>query len=200
MSFKLSLVGYSGHALVVIESVMATGNKIHGYFDKEQKENLFDIDYLGKENRFTSDHNIFITIGDNGIREKVFKLLQDKNNLDIKIIDPSALISSSSEILHQVYVGKNTIINAGASIKEGCIINTNCIVEHGVHIGKFSHIAPSSTICGDVSIGSNCYIGANSTIIQGISIGNNVTVGAGSVVIKDLEPNSKYVGNPVRKL
>ena len=47
-----------------------------------------------------------------------------------------------------------------------------------------------------MTIGELTFIGANSTIIQGKRIGKKCTIGAGTVVIRDIDDNSKVVGNP----
>ena len=40
----------------------------------------------------------------------------------------------------------------------------------------------------------------NSVIKEGIKIGSNVIIGAGSVVIRDINDNSKVVGNPAKEI
>jgi acetyltransferase-like isoleucine patch superfamily enzyme len=74
------------------------------------------------------------------------------------------------------------------------------IIEHECSIGNFSHIAPGAVLAGNVSIGSGCLIGANSVIKQGLKVGDNVIIGAEAVVLKDINSNTKIVGNPAREI
>ncbi|RED55351.1 acetyltransferase-like isoleucine patch superfamily enzyme [Cohnella lupini] len=52
---------------------------------------------------------------------------------------------------------------------------------------------------GDIHIGSNVMIGANVTILPGVTIGDGAVVAAGSVVHKDVAPNARVGGNPIRE-
>lgn len=53
---------------------------------------------------------------------------------------------------------------------------------------------------GDIRIGANVMIGANVTILPGVTIGDGAVVAAGSVVHKDVAPNARVGGNPLREL
>lgn len=197
---KICIIGYSGHSLGVIDSIHKNGGAVTGYFDKTEKKESHELEYLGQETEKTNGYNLFITIGDNMIRKRIYTKIKLKNNVDFSVIDNSSNISHSSLIGHQTYIGKNTILNERVQVGIGCIINTGAILEHECKIGNFTHIAPSATICGNVTIGENCLIGANSTIIPNVKIGDNVVIGAGSVVLKDVISNSKFVGNPAHKI
>lgn len=197
---KFEIIGYSGHSYVVLNSIENMEFECVGYYDHLEKElNPYNIKYLGSEGKKTSDHPIFITIGDNTIRKNLSAELQ--GHATISIIDSSSVISKLAKISSElVYVGKNTIINPLAIIRKGVIINTAAIIEHEVKIGEFSHIGPNAIICGGCEVDKNVFIGAGAIIKQNISIGDNTIIGAGSVVLNDLEKNSIYVGNPAKLL
>ena len=47
---KVILIGYSGHAFVVVEAVLENGLEIIGYSDKEPSDiNPYNLSYLGFE-------------------------------------------------------------------------------------------------------------------------------------------------------
>lgn len=198
MKSPFEIIGYSGHSYVVLNSVQELNMHCIGYYDTESKEsNPFQIKYLGSENLKTSNHPIFITIGDNHIRKKISDKLYSFNT--ISILDNTSSISNLATISNQlVYVGKFSVINPLANIEKGVIINTSAVIEHEVHVQEFSHIGPNATICGGCKIGKNVFIGAGAVIKQNIAIGDNTIVGAGAVVIEDLNENSIYAGNPAK--
>lgn len=197
---KIAVIGYSGHAYVCIESAICSGMDVFGYYDITDKaKNPYNLEYLGKESEI--DHmssSVFIAIGDNYIRRRVFEKLIEVDI--VNIIAPSSIVSDTVKFGENVFVSSNVIVNALSVIGEGTILNSGSIVEHECQIGRFSHIGPGAVLTGNVTIGENCLIGANTVIKPGVKVGDNVIVGAGSVVIKDLEANSTYAGNPAKKI
>ncbi|HHH50493.1 MAG TPA: acetyltransferase [Saprospiraceae bacterium] len=205
MRAGIVLIGYSGHAYVVADSMQDNNLQILGYCDKEQKkENPLELNYLGSEggekaHKILCNSYFFITIGDNSIREKVFqKLIKTPSYSTIQVAHHRNFISKHVELGMGIYIGSNTSINAFSEISNGVICNTGCIIEHECKIGAFAHIAPGAVLAGNVEIGERTFVGANSVIKQGVKIGKDVTIGAGSVVINDIPDNITVVGNPAR--
>ena len=199
-----SIVGYSGHSFVVLDSAFKSKLDCKGYYDRNMKEmNPFDIDYLGSENNIVTDERIFITIGNNKIRRNIYDDLIKKDFITfLNIIDPTSSVSKFAFIKpdSSISIGVNSVINSLAKIEAGSIINTGAIIEHEVKIGKFSHVGPNAIICGDANIGENVFVGANAIVKQGVIIGDNSIIGAGSVVLNNIPANSTYVGNPAIKI
>ncbi len=201
---KTVIIGYSGHAYVVVESYIANGSKISFYADlKESQKNPFDLEYLG----FESDTNFkgwdlslkyILGIGDNHLRYEIGQLLLSKSQIIESVFDPNAIISKSANFGVGNFVSKGVLINAFSTIGSFTILNTGCIIEHECEIGTASHIGPGAVLCGNVKVGKRTFIGANSIIKQGVVIGNDVIIGAGSVILNNVVSNSKVVGNPAK--
>ncbi len=202
---NIVIIGYSGHAFVVLDAVKQMSLHVEYYCEKNKLDfNPFKINYLGDERDvcFNWDliDGVVLGIGDNKIRQKAADLIKSKKKSILNIIHPSSVISSFVTFGTGNFVAANVTINALAKIKDNCIINTGCIIEHECVIESGVHIAPGTVLAGNVKVGENSFIGANSVVKQGIIIGNGVTVGAGSVVIKDIPDNETWIGNPAKKL
>lgn len=205
-SKKVFIFGYSGHAYVIIESFIAAGFTIAGYFDyHEAITNPYQIPYFGFEGSvdvpsIVKSDFVFPSVGDNVIRAKLVSFFEKHHLKQCVLIDPSAKVSYSSSIGLSSYVGLNSIINAQSQIGIGAIINTTAIIEHECVVQDFSHIAPAAVLCGNVRVGKGTFIGANAIVRNNISICSDVTIGSGSVVIKSIDEKGIWVGNPSKKI
>jgi acetyltransferase EpsM len=201
---KVVLVGYSGHGFVIADTAIENQLDFIGYTDIAKITfNPFHLEYLGTEREYSffeknKVSNFLIGIGDNKIREEVYKLILDNNREVLTLISQSANISKTAKIGNGTFVNKNVSINAFAKIGNNVILNTGCIIEHDCVISDSSHIAPGAVLSGNVIIGERSFVGANSVVKQGVIIGKDVIIGAGSVVINNIPDGKKIAGNPSR--
>ena len=205
---KLIIIGSGGHARPVIDAAKLQKKwsdikiidinfkkveKILGYKTIGNLSQLkcFDIKEI----------DFFLAIGDNKLREKVFKNYFNKKNFFQNIIHPQSNVSKFAKLGNGNYIGPFVNIGPKALVGNQNIINSYANIEHEVSVKNFSQIAPNAVVCGRSTLSNYVFLGANSTIIENIKIPKGVTIGAGSLVINQkLKPNSKYVGVPVREL
>lgn len=200
---EVVLIAYSGHAFVAYDALQSQGDAIVGYCDKEEKDlNPYALDYFGSETDASvidilSEKDFFIAIGNNNIRQKVYRhLLTTTRKKPINAKHSSSNISPTAILGNGILVGANCCINAHSVLGDGVICNTASVIEHECKVGAFAHIAPNATLAGNVTIGERTFVGAGAVIIQGITIGNEVTIGAGAVIIEDVPDGATVVGNP----
>jgi len=205
-SKPLFVLGYSGHAYVVIDVAFSNGFTVQGYFDKNQAiSDPYDIPFLGDENvvrvkEIVGKNYVFPAMGSNCLRKKVLDFISLHSLTEVVLIDSSAAVSTQAVIEHSTFIAPNAVVNSLTRVGRGCIINTGAIVEHECVIDDFTHIAPGAVLAGNVKVGKNVFIGANSVVKQGTIVGDNAIVGAGTVVIKDIPEGETWIGNPAKKL
>lgn len=200
----VAIIGYSGHAFVIVDILLSAGRLVTAYCDSAEKaRNPYHLQYLGTEQEaieLLREYDYFPCIGDNRIREKVYQEMRAQLGAPISAIHPTAVISSSVHLQEGVMVAANATINPLVEIGTGVICNTSCSIDHECLIGDFAHIAPGAVLCGNVRVGKGSFVGANAVVRQGVTIGENVMIGAGTVIVKDIPDNVTVVGNPQRAL
>ncbi|WP_339710954.1 acetyltransferase [uncultured Kriegella sp.] len=205
-SKNIFLLGYSGHAFVILDIALANNYNVRGYFDKKEAAfNPYKLAYLGDESTIDiksvlEKGYIFPAMGSNSIRKKLITFVKDYGLNQVKLIDPSARVSPKAQIGSSSAVAPNAIVNSLAQVGDGCIINSGAIIEHECKVGDFSHIAPGAVLAGNITLGTLTFVGANAVIKQGITVGDNVTIGAGSVVLKDIPNGEVWAGNPAKRI
>lgn len=202
---RIAIIGYSGHAYVVLDACKKVGIEVQYYCEKnEVQNNPFQLKFAGDEGgedfNWDSIDSFVLGIGDNIIRQQVVELVLSKKKIIKTVIHISAVINDLVNIGQGTVIAANTVINPLAIIGDFCILNTGCIIEHECIIADGVHIAPGAVLAGNVKIGQNTFIGANAVIKQGVKIGSNVIIGAGAVILQDITHNEKVVGNPGRKI
>ncbi len=133
-------------------------------------------------------------------RETVIKGLAVADERFATVVDPRSMVSPCVQIGRNTLVMAGVVLTSNALVGNHCCILPNAVAHHDSQIGDWSLIGANVTIAGGVTIGSNCYVGSASSIMNGLSIGDGSLVGFGSNVIRDVEPNSRVVGNPARAI
>jgi sugar O-acyltransferase (sialic acid O-acetyltransferase NeuD family) len=201
------LIGYSGHAWVVADCLLAAGYALSGYCERsEAVRNPYQLPYLGFEGAAETlsalvEHDWFVAIGDNALRARVQQRLTDAlGHAAVIARHPSAVVSARATIGAGTLVGPLAVLNPAAQLGAGVICNTGAIIEHECVIDDFAHIGPGAVLSGNVTVGARAFVGAGVAVRQGIHIGADALVGAGAVVVKDIPAGARVVGNPTRLL
>lgn len=201
----ISIIGYSGHSLVVLDAANEAGIIVSSYCEKDEKSfNPFNLKYLGDESKehfdWESVDSFILGVGDNRIRKKLAALITARGKQFITVVHPKARISALAQVGIGNFFAVSCIVNAFACIGNNCILNTACVVEHECYIFDHVHIGPGAVLAGNVTIGESSFIGANAVVKQGVIVGENTVVGAGSVVLHNIPSNEVWAGNPARKI
>ena len=204
------IVGAGGHGRVVLDILVNAGNhEILGFVDSnpdmagkriDGQRILGSLDALKHLRHSLNVEGAVVAIGDNGVRRDFADSIEAMGLTLIDAIHPSA------NLAHNVTLGRNVVISAGALVCAHCqigdsvILNTGCIVDHESMIGTATHICPGARLAGRVTVESGAFVGIGATVTQNLRIGYEAIVGAGAVVISDVSPLTTVVGVPAREI
>jgi len=192
----LYLLGASGHAKVILESLEASGKKVAGLFDDNRAiKALLGLEVIGlvKDAADIADGAFIISIGNNKIRKRIAE------NYELQYetaVHPNAVLSPSCSIDKGTVVMAGVVVNAGTKIGKHAILNTRSSVDHDCVLGDYVHISPGATLAGNVQVGEGTQVGAGACIIPGITVGKWAIIGAGAVIIRNVPDHAVVVGNP----
>ena len=204
MKKNLLIIGAGGHGKVVADIALKMNfwKSIFFLDDNENIKNTLGIRVLGKSENiinYIEEYDIFVAVGNNSIREKLHKKIENAGGSIPTLIHPKAVIGKGVEIGDGTVVMAGAIINPCTKIGKGCIINTGSTIDHDNVIGDFVHISPGCHLAGFVTVGNRCWLGIGSIVANNLSITSDCQVGAGGVVITNLNEPGVYIGIPVRR-
>ena len=203
------IVGAGGHGKVVLEILRAAGlHRPVGFLDADPSlagTSVNGVPVLGAINfiprlKQQKVKGAIVAIGDNRVRQAYAKTLAEHGLELVNAIHPSAVVSPTAKVGHDVVIAAGAIISADVTLADSVICNTGCIVDHECEIGEAAHVAPAVALAGRVRVGPMAFIGIGAKVIPCLSVGEGSIVGAGAVVIRDVPPHVTVVGTPARAI
>ena len=142
---------------------------------------------LGSVEKASHDHPgaaVFIAIGNNATREKIYRRLRGHDFP--AIVDPSADVAPTVEMRHGVFIGPKAVVSVGAELGKFAIVNARAGVGHDSKLGDFAQICPGATLSGHTVVGAHALVASNASTVPGISIGAGAKISAGMPVYRDV--------------
>lgn len=128
------------------------------------------------------------------------------------MIDPSAFIAESADVIGRVTIHENTsvwynatlrgdineiVIGAGSNVQDNAVIHLSD--DHGCHVGELVTVGHSA-ILHACTVKNEALIGMGAIILDGAVIGERSIVGAGALVTGGtiIPPGSLVLGSPAK--
>ncbi len=206
---KIVIVGAGGFGreiLAHIRSRKVADSEIEvlGFIDNNNFSPIDDMPVLGDDNwaltNIPATVGFICAIGDPERRKEICERW---------LVNGFHLVSyfhQPQNILGKCYLGKGTLVCAGAILTAGvitgksCIVNLNVTVGHDVSLGDYVTLHPGCHVNGGVSIGAESQIGTGAIILPGIQIGEKAVIAAGAVVTQKVGKGEKVAGVPAKKI
>ena len=196
----------NGHGGIVLDTIRE--HKLHtvvGFLDDAaaSSSKVLGVPVLGRIEDFLNKPTAradayFICSGDNGFRERMYRLLKSKGLKLANVIHPSAVISKSATIGEGVFVGPNVVLTHNVRVGNAVLVNTAATLDHDNVVEDFVNISPGCHLSGRVTIKQGAFLGTGVSMIPDVTVHEYAVVGAGTVVIRDVPSRVTAVGVPAR--
>ena len=163
-------------------------------FKTEKAQNLQGlpiVDFENLERTFPPDeYRLFIAVGNNWVRERIFKISKSKGYSFISYLSSKAIIWENLRYGENVFISEDTGIQPFVSIGDNTIIIGSKVGHHSI-IGN-NVLLSSCYLAGNVKIGDNSFLGLNTTVKQNVTIGRNNIIAMGSSITKNTDDDEVY--------
>lgn len=180
---RLLLVGSGGFGRVVLEH--ASLRYDCAFLDDGDATVVDGVPVIGKtselEKFFSEFKLLLVTIGNNMLREKLYKEAAAIGYSFPNIIVPSAYVSPHSSIGSGVIILNNAVIQNNAHIGNGCILNPGVEAHHDSTIGNYCLIYTNSVVRSLTHVGNRVWIGSNVTVSTAATVPDDATIEDGGV-------------------
>lgn len=180
---KLLLVGAGGFGRVVLEHV--SQQYACAFLDDGEATIVDDVPVIGKTGEMASFYPeyklLLVTIGNNKLRERIYKEAATIGFTFPTIVHPSAYVSPRANIGCGCVILNNAVVQNNARCGDGCILNPGVELHHDSSIGSCCLIYTNSVIRSLASVGNRVWIGSTATVSTSAVVPDDTTIGNGEV-------------------
>ena len=125
---------------------------------------------------------LLVTIGNNTLRERLYKEAASIGFSFPNIIHPSAYISPHANIGSGCVILNNAVVQNNAKCGDGCILNPGVELHHDSTIGSYCLIYTNSVVRSLTMVGDRVWIGSNVTITTSATVSDDTIIEDGKVI------------------
>lgn len=167
---KMYIIGASTLGEIVLGLVIRSGGNVWGFYDDVAQDDIFcDKPILGciedvLKNPDVVLKGVFIAIGDNNNRSKLFGRISAMGIPILNVIDPSAVIESTVEMGYGNLIMAGAYLGVRSCIGSGNLIFPGVSLTHHNQVGDFNFFSPNASVGGYTCIEDECKIAMNCSV------------------------------------
>lgn len=179
MTKKIIVIGAGGHGKSVADLLLLQDEyELVGFLDDAYPAvaDVWSFPVLGKVTAEALQllkanvGYVVVAIGNNELREKIFKLLIGLGFNMPSVVHPNAFVSPRAILGNGCVVMANAVIGTEARLGEGVIVNSGAIVDHHAVVDDFGHLGVNASMAGGAHLGRAAWAQAGVALGYGVSI------------------------------
>ena len=180
---KLLLVGAGGFGRVVLEHASTIYDC--AFLDDGDATVVDGVPVIGKTAEMASFYpeykRLLVTIGNNKLRERLYKEAATIGFTFPNIIHPSAYVSPHAHIGSGCVILNNAVVQNNAKCGDGCILNPGVELHHDSTIGSYCLVYTNSVVRSLTHVGDRVWIGSTATVSTSAIVPDDAIIGDGEV-------------------
>lgn len=180
---KLLLVGAGGFGRVVLEHISSFYDC--AFLDDGDVAVVDGVSVIGKTDDMISFYpeykQLLVTIGNNKLRERLYKEAVAIGYSFPNIIHPTAYISPHAHIGSGCVILNNVVVQNNAKCGDGCILNPGVELHHDSIIGSYCLVYTNSVVRSLTCVGDRVWIGSNATVSTSAKVSDDAVINDGEV-------------------
>jgi sugar O-acyltransferase (sialic acid O-acetyltransferase NeuD family) len=181
---KLLLVGAGGFGRVVLEHAIAFYDC--AFLDDGDASIVDGVPVIGKSDEMASFYPeyklLLVTIGNNALRERIYKEAGSIGYSFPNIIHPTAYVSPHAQIGSGCVILNNAVVQNNARCGDGCILNPGVELHHDSTIGSYCLIYTNSVVRSLTHVGDRVWIGSNVTVSTSANVSDDARIEDGETI------------------
>lgn len=180
---KLLLVGAGGFGRVVLEHASTIYDC--AFLDDGDATVVDGVPVIGKTAEMASFYpeykRLLVTIGNNKLRERLYKEAATIGFMFPNIIHLSAYVSPHAHIGSGCVILNNAVVQNNAKCGDGCILNPGVELHHDSTIGSNCLVYTNSVVRSLTHVGDRVWIGSTATVSTSAIVPDDAIIGDGEV-------------------
>lgn len=181
---KLLLVGAGGFGRVVLEHASVLYDC--AFLDDGDATVVDGVPVIGKTADMASFYPeyklLLVTIGNNVLRERLYKEAASIGFMFPSIIHPTAYLSPHAHIGSGCVILNNAVVQNNAKCGDGCILNPGVELHHDSTIGSYCLVYTNSVVRSLTHVGDRVWIGSTATVSTSAIVPDDAIIGDGEVL------------------
>ena len=185
---KLLLVGAGGFGRVVLEHASQEYECVFVDDGPKLDTEINGCKVIGRISDIEKLHDeyelLIVTIGNNKLRERIYRTAENIGYRFPNIIVPSVYISPYAKIGSGCVILNNVVIQNNAKVGNGVILNPGVEIHHDSEIGNNVLIYTNTVVRSLTKVGERAHLGSTLTISNKVVVPDDAIIDDGATVGK----------------